>query len=252
MHPLILVSNDDGIYAPGLACLAKALAKIGRVVVIAPDRDNSAASHSLTMRRPLRVSKKDSDYYAINGTPTDCIIIGVGKILSAKPDLIVSGINPGQNIGDDVGYSGTVSAAFEGTMLEISSMAISLAGEEPYLYETASDFAVTLSENILRKGLPQDTLLNVNIPNIPRQDIMGIRFTKQGRRVYDGAIKEVADPRGKKHYWIGGGTLVWQKGSNTDDQAIMAKAVSITPLHLDLTDHAALKDLQRQWLSDSF
>lgn len=245
---LILVTNDDGIYAPGLAVLAEALSKIGRVVVIAPDRDNSAASHSLTMRRPLRVTEKGTDHYAVNGTPTDCITIGVGKILTDKPDLVVSGINPGQNLGDDVRYSGTVSAAFEGTMLGISSLAISLAGEEPYLYETAAYYAVTLSGDILKRGLPLDTLLNVNVPNKPRAAVPGMRFTGQGRRIYDGAIKETSDPWGKKHYWIGGGTPVWQEGSNTDDQAIMADEVSITPLHLDLTNHAALKTLQQNWI----
>ncbi|MFP3984375.1 MAG: 5'/3'-nucleotidase SurE [Desulfurivibrionaceae bacterium] len=249
MSPLILLTNDDGIEAPGLASLAESLAAIGSVAVIAPDRDNSAASHSLTMRRPLRVTEKGSRRYAINGTPTDCITIGIGKILSSKPDLVVSGINPGPNLGDDVRYSGTVSAAFEGTMLGVPSLAISLAGEEPYLYETAAGIAATLSENILRKGLPRDTLLNINVPNRPYDDISEIRFTRQGRRVYDGAIQETLDPWGRKHYWIGGGVAVWQEGSNTDAQAIMADAVSITPLHLDLTNHAALENLRQQWIS---
>jgi 5'-nucleotidase len=246
MQPLILITNDDGIHAPGLAALASSLQQIGKIVIVAPDRDNSAASHSLTMNRPLRVQEITTDNYAIDGTPTDCVTIGIGKILTEKPLLVVSGINPGPNLGDDVSYSGTVSAAIEGTMLGIPSMAISLAGEGPYHFETAARFAANLARTILERGLPRDTLLNVNVPNLLPDEIKGIRITRQGRRIYDDAIKETFDPWGKKHYWIGGGTPNWDAGEDTDAQAILAECISITPLHLDLTNHAALKKL-RTW-----
>ncbi|HIJ79010.1 MAG: 5'/3'-nucleotidase SurE [Desulfobulbaceae bacterium] len=246
MQPLILITNDDGIHAPGLAALAHTLARIGKTVIVAPDRDNSAASHSLTMTRPLRVKEIAPDHYAIDGTPTDCVTIGIGKILTEKPLLVVSGINPGPNLGDDISYSGTVSAGVEGTMLGIPSLAVSLAGEGPYHFETAASFAAELARTVLERGLPKDTLLNVNVPNLLPGQIKGIRFTRQGRRLYDDAIKETFDPWGKKHYWIGGGTPNWDTGDDTDAQAILAQCISITPLHLDLTNHAALKKL-RTW-----
>lgn len=247
MKPLILVTNDDGIHAPGLAILAQALQALGRIVIVAPDQDNSAASHSLTMKRPLRVKDLGQDRYSVDGTPTDCVTLAMGKILPHKPRLVVSGINPGPNLGDDVSYSGTVSAAVEGTMLGAPSLAVSLAGEEPFCFETSAAFAVQLARTILDKGLPKDTLLNVNVPNRRQEEIAGVRFTRQGRRVYDGAIKETFDPWGRQHYWIGGGTPLWDKGEDTDAQAILAGYVSITPLHLDLTNHAALNMLRREW-----
>jgi 5'-nucleotidase len=247
MAPLILVTNDDGVRAPGLAILARALQPLGETVIVAPDQDNSAASHSLTMRRPLRVKELDRNRYSVDGTPADCVTLAMGKILPQKPRLVVSGINPGPNLGDDVSYSGTVSAAVEGTMLGAPSLAISLAGEEPFYFETAAAFAVVLARAILDKGLPKDTLLNVNIPNRRPEEILGMRFTRQGRRVYDGAIKETSDPWGRRHYWIGGGTPFWEEGEDTDIQAVLAGYVSITPLHFDLTNHAALATLRRQW-----
>ncbi|HIJ89250.1 MAG: 5'/3'-nucleotidase SurE [Desulfobulbaceae bacterium] len=247
MTPLILVTNDDGVRAPGLAVLAKALEAVGQIVIVAPDQDNSAASHSLTMKRPLRVKELGPNRYSVDGTPTDCVTLAVGKILLHKPHLVVSGINPGPNLGDDVSYSGTVSAAVEGTMLGAPSLAVSLVGEEPFCFETAAAFAVKLARIILDKGLPKDTLLNVNVPNRPSEGIHGVRFTRQGRRVYDGAIKETFDPWGRQHYWIGGGTPFWDEGEDTDAQAIVAGYVSVTPLHLDLTNHAALRKLGAEW-----
>lgn len=248
MTPLILVTNDDGVRAPGLAILAQALQGVGRTVIVAPDRDNSAASHSLTMTRPLRVKEQGGNRYSVDGTPTDCVTLALGKILSCKPQLVVSGINPGPNLGDDVSYSGTVSAAVEGTMLGVPSLAVSLAGEDPFSYETAAAFAARLARTILDKGLPRDTLLNVNVPNRRPEEIQGVRFTRQGRRVYDGAIKETLDPWGRQHYWIGGGTPFWDEGEDTDAQAIIAGYVSVTPLHLDLTNHKALRKLEAEWV----
>lgn len=244
---LILVTNDDGIFAPGLKALAAVLQAVGRVVVVAPDRDNSAASHSLTMQRPLRVKELDVDRYSVDGTPTDCVILAVGKLLDRMPDLVVSGINPGPNLCDDVCYSGTVSAATEGTMLGIPSFAVSLACEEPCNYNLAAQFSGRLARMILNQGLPPDTLLNVNVPQGEFSEITGIKFARQGRRKYEDAIKETNDPWGRGHYWIGGGTPVWDEGEDTDAQAVKDGYISITPLHLDRTNYGALDYLSRGW-----
>lgn len=244
---LILVTNDDGIHAPGLKALVAELSRVGRVVVVAPDRDNSAASHSLTMQRPLRVKEIEAGWYSVDGTPTDCVILAVGKIMKEKPALVVSGINPGPNLCDDISYSGTVSAAIEGTMLGIPSLAISLACEDPCDYELSAQFAARLAPMILAQGLPPDTLLNVNVPAGTAAEINGIKFARQGRRRYEGAIKETKDPWGRGHFWIGGGTPVWDEGEDTDAQAVLAGYISITPLHLDRTNYGALDYLARGW-----
>ena len=244
----ILVTNDDGIHAPGLQVAFKESQKLGEAVIIAPEHDNSAASHSLTMNRPLRVRKSGENIYTINGTPTACVTIGIGKILPLKPNLVISGINPGPNLGDDVSYSGTVSAAIESTMLGIPSIAVSLAAESgPFHYETAAVFTVKLATIILERGLPKDTLLNVNVPNMAIEKISGVVFTRRGRRLYDDAIKETYDPWGRKHYWIGGGTPSFDAGEDTDSAAISVNKISITPMHLDPTNYEALKLLQKDW-----
>jgi len=245
---LILVTNDDGINAPGLQLVYKKSQSLGKAVIIAPEHDNSAASHSLTMNRPLRVREIEENIYTINGTPTDCVTIGIGKILPQKPDLVISGINPGPNLGDDVSYSGTVSAAIEATMLGIPSIAVSLAAEsEPYHYETAGKFIFELAGLILEKGLPIDTLLNVNVPNTTPDRIAGVAFTRRGRRLYEDAIKETYDPWGRKHYWIGGGTPSFDAGADTDSATISVNKISITPMHLDPTNYEALKLLRESW-----
>ena len=244
----ILVTNDDGIHAPGLQVAFEASQKLGNVVIIAPEHDNSAASHSLTMNRPLRVRQIERNIFTINGTPTDCVTIGIGKILQKKPDLVISGINPGPNLGDDVSYSGTVSAAIEATMLGVPSVAVSLAAEsEPYHYDTAVKFIVKLAGIILEEGLPKDTLLNVNIPNTTPERIRGVAFTRRGRRLYEDAIKETYDPWGRRHYWIGGGTPSFDAGEDTDSAAIRVNKISITPMHLDPTNYEALKLLKESW-----
>jgi 5'-nucleotidase len=244
----ILLTNDDGIHAPGLKMLFQQNRNLGKTVIIAPEHDNSAASHSLTMNRPLRVREIAENIYTINGTPTDCVTIGIGKILPQKPDLVISGINPGPNLGDDVSYSGTVSAAIESTMLGIPSIAVSLAAEsEPLHFETAAAFVVRLAKIILEQGLPRDTLLNVNVPNTTLEMIGGVAFTRRGRRLYDDAIKETYDPWGRKHYWIGGGTPSFDAGEDTDSAAISVNKISITPMHLDPTNYEALSLLQNEW-----
>lgn len=245
--PLILLTNDDGIEAPGLLALAEAMAMAGRVVVVAPERDNSAASHSLTMRRPLLVRELGADRFAIDGTPADCVMVGAGKLLKEQPKLLVSGINPGANLGDDISYSGTVSAAIEGTMIGIPSLAVSLAGNPAGGYALAAAFAARLAGMVLAQGLPPDTLLNINVPARPAAEIAGVRFTRQGRRKYDGAINETADPWGRRHYWIGGGTPVLDEGEDTDVQAVQSGWISVTPLHLDRTNYGALDYLSRGW-----
>ncbi|MEJ5227164.1 5'/3'-nucleotidase SurE [Thermodesulfovibrio sp.] len=243
--PLILVTNDDGFFSRGIQTLAEALKELGDVFIVAPDRDRSAVSHALTMHRPLRVDLIREGCYSVNGTPTDCVVVGVKKLLPREPDLLVSGINKGANLGEDVTYSGTVSAAIEGTILGVPSFAISLVGERPFKYETACHFAIAISKFIIEKGLPQDTLLNVNVPNKGLKEIAGVKVTKQGKRSYENSIHEIYSPWGEKQYWIGGGVVSWQKMENTDIQAVMEGYVSVTPLHIDLTNHQALDYLKK-------
>ncbi len=246
--PLILVTNDDGVQAPGIAALFAAMQAIGQAVMIAPEQDASAASHSLTMKRPLRVRQLAPEVHAIDGTPTDCVTIGIKKVLPRKPDLVVSGINPGPNLGDDINYSGTVAAAKEGTLLGVPSFAVSLVARNGGNdFAAAARFAGQLAATILANGLPKDTLFNVNVPELPEERINGARFTRQGRRLYDDAIKETFDPWGRQHYWIGGGTPYLDEGPDTDAQAVLAGAISVTPLHIDLTNHEALARLRSFW-----
>ena len=243
--PLILITNDDGIHSPGLQVLACALRPLAHCVIVAPDRDNSAVSHSLTMNRPLKVTQVEENFYSMDGTPTDCVAIGLKKILEQRPDLLVSGINPGPNLGDDIAYSGTVSAAVEGTMYGIPSLAVSLAGTHPYDFTAAGRVAAWLARIILEKGLPESTLLNANVPAI--KTIRGVKVTRQGRRLWQNAIQETLDPWGRKHYWIGGGTPHLDPDEDTDANAISAGYISVTPIHLDLTNHAGLDYLKKEW-----
>jgi 5'-nucleotidase len=237
---LILVTNDDGFFSKGIQALAETLKELGDVYIVAPDRDRSAVSHALTMHRPLKVDLIKEGCYSVNGTPTDCVVVGVKKILPREPDLIVSGINKGANLGEDITYSGTVSAAIEGTILGVPSFAISLVGERPFKYETATYYAFKIARFVLKKGLPPETLLNINVPNKSLKEIHGIKVTKQGKRSYENSIHEIFSPWGEKQYWIGGGVVSWQKMEGTDIQAIMEGFVSITPLHIDLTNYQAL------------
>lgn len=243
--PLILVTNDDGIHSPGLIALFEAMKTVGRAVVIAPERDNSAVSHSLTMDRPIRVKKTCEDVYTVDGTPTDCVIIGIEKLLDARPDLVVSGINPGGNLCEDISYSGTVSAAIEGTMLGVPSLAFSMPGVKPFHFGTAAEVAQNFARKVLQKGLPKDTLLNINVPNVASSDGLAVQFTRQGTRTYTDVIKETADPWGKKHYWIGGGVPSWDEGENTDSKQVYSGNISVTPIHLDRTNYEALDFLQK-------
>lgn len=252
--PVILVTNDDGISSAGIKALSKSLEPLGDVYIVAPDSEQSAVAHSLTLHRPLKSQEINKRSYSINGTPTDCVIIGANKLLPRLPDVLVSGINKGGNLGDDVTYSGTVAAAMEGTLLGIPSIAISLYIDprsngdlsiKPSKFRTAADVAVKYTEIVLEKGLPKDTLLNINVPDISK--IEGVKLTKQGKRVYDNSIQELSDPRGKRYYWIGGGMPMWETGEETDFEAVIDGFVSVTPIHLDMTDYKALEFIKKEW-----
>jgi 5'-nucleotidase len=237
-RPRILVTNDDGVYSEGIKLLAHALGDLGEVIVVAPTQEQSASGHSLTLQRPLRVQRLEEGWFAVDGTPTDCVNLAVLWLLrEQKPDLVVSGINFGLNLGDDVTYSGTVSATFEGTLLGIRSVAFSQEVAENFSFEPAARFARELIAAILAtSGLPADLLLNVNLPAAGFQ---GVSLTRLGKRIYQQSVIEKEDPRGRKYYWIAG-TPEWSPESGTDHEAVSTGRVSITPLHLDLTDYRGL------------
>lgn len=246
MSATILISNDDGINSEGLHKLHEILKQYGEVFVVAPDRDQSAVSHSLSLYRPLRIEKISDNIYTVDGTPTDCINIAVNGILKErKPNLVVSGINKGENLGDDITYSGTVSAAMEGALLGIPSVAISLATKVNFNFEAASHYSHMIAGYVLEKKLPQDTILNINIPNLPVKEIKGIMVTRQGKRVYGEPIVEKVDPRGKKYYWIGGYELGSLDIENSDVAAVRDGYVSVTPISLDLTNYGFLENLRK-------
>ena len=237
MAPVILVTNDDGIHAQGLGALAEAMEPLGEVYVVAPDREQSAVGHALTLHRPLRVDKVGERRFAVNGTPSDCVNLGVLGLLPEPPVFVVSGINHGSNLGDDVTYSGTVSAAMEGTLLGVPSMAVSQAEGEATGFAGAGRVARAVAARVLVEGLPAKTLLNVNVP---RGDVQGIRLTRLGHRVYREKVVQEVDPRGRPYYWIGAGPPEWQEDEASDIAAVHAGLASVTPLHLDLTHFGAL------------
>ncbi len=245
---LILVTNDDGIHSPGITALADEMGSLGRVVVVAPDRERSAVSHALTLHAPLRAEPMGTDQWAISGTPTDCVSLGIHGLLKNKPDLVVSGINKGGNMGDDLTYSGTVAAAMEATLMGVPAIAISLAASS-FLYDDfvpAAKVAKKIAEMIFEHTLPADTFLNVNVP---ADNPVGMQLTRQGKRVYQDAVIQNQDPRGRTYYWIGAGDLSFQDLEGTDFHAVENGYVSVTPLHLDLTNYAAF-DRLRQWQFD--
>jgi 5'-nucleotidase len=244
----ILLTNDDGIHSSGIEVLAQALSAIGTVWVVAPLHEQSAVGHSLTLHRPLRVHELGEKKRGVDGTPTDCVCVATHSLLDRKPDLLVSGINRGGNMGDDITYSGTVSAAWEGTLLGIPSFAISVLpdGEEVYHFQPAAACAARIAKAILKHGLPPNTLLNVNVPNTDGAPISRYRITRQGRRIFGDPIVEKIDPRGKKYYWIGGSYLGFEDIPNSDLLAVTEGFISITPILLDMTNYAASDDLL-QW-----
>ena len=249
---LILVSNDDGYQAEGIKALASALKKIGRVVIVAPQWEQSGTSHSLTLYRPFRTKKIGPDVYAVSGTPTDAVMIAVYCILKKRPDILVSGINHGANMGDDITYSGTVAAAMEGTILEIPSIAVSLASSNHSelltrkRFSKAASFTSRLVKAVLKNGIPKTTLLNVNIPDNGSVNSRRYMITKLGKREYRDVITEKIDPRGEPYFWIAGHYIITDKGPETDYGAIQKNFISVTPLDIDLTDTKILENL-RKW-----
>lgn len=245
----ILVTNDDGVNSAGIVSLSEALRPMGEVFVVAPESEMSAASHSLTLNRPLRIERIDDQVMSVDGTPTDCVLVAVQGILDSRPDLVISGINRGPNLGDDVTYSGTVAAALEATLLSIPSIAISLASSpgSKLHFETAASFARHLAQRLTESPLPPATLLNINVPNLAEDEIGGVEITRLGRRVYADVISEGLDPNGHACFLIEGAPPIWEEGEGgTDFAAIEASRISITPLLIDMTDHSLVSGL-RDW-----
>ena len=240
---LALLTNDDGINAKGLLTLKREISKIGEVWVVAPDREQSATSHSLTLHYPLRITKMADKFYSVDGTPTDAVMLAVYGILKKRPDIVISGINHGPNLGDDVSYSGTVAAAMEGTILNIPSIAVSVASWNVKHFDSAARFVKKLALFVLQNGLPKDTYLNVNIPD-RKEATKKYKITHLGKRVYNDVVIEKMDPRGKKYFWIGEQSPTWKKEKDSDFSAVKKGYVSITPLHLDTTDYKAIEQIK--------
>jgi len=243
----ILVSNDDGVSAPGIRALATELALDSEVVVVAPDRNRSGASNSLTLRHPLRVKQLENGHYSVEGTPTDCVHLALTGMLDPLADIVVSGINEGANLGDDILYSGTVAAAMEGRHLGLPAIAISMVGENIQHYKTAAIIARQLVMQLSANRLPAQTILNVNIPDLPIEKIKGIQVTRLGTRHAAEPMVKQLDPRGRDIYWVGPPGLEADAGVGTDFHAISQGYVSITPLHLDMT-HYKLFDQLSKWV----
>jgi 5'-nucleotidase len=243
----ILLSNDDGYFAPGITVLEQALAPLAHVTVVAPERDRSGASNSLTLDRPLTVRRSQNGFYYVNGTPTDCVHLAVTGLLDDLPDIVVSGINHGANMGDDTIYSGTVAAATEGFLLGIPSIAISLVAEGGDHYETAARIGVELVQRFKSDPLRQAVLLNVNVPDMPYERLRGAEVTRLGKRHKAEPVVKSTTPRGDIVYWIGAAGGAQDAGEGTDFHAITRHAVSITPLQMDLTRYSEL-DVVRKWL----
>ena len=246
----ILLSNDDGILAKGLGVLERACESLGELYVVAPDREQSATSHSLTLHHPLRPVRLGERRWQIDGTPTDCVMIACEMLLEARPDFVISGINHGPNMGEDVLYSGTVAAAMEGLALGIPSIAVSFAGSvlrADALLDTQVEMLRTLLARLTSlTRFPADTLLNVNLPNVAADDVKGIKLTRLGRRVFSDSIAKMKDPWGREILWIGGGSVEWSGPADSDFRAVHDGYVSVTPLHLDLT-HRAVLDTAADW-----
>jgi 5'-nucleotidase len=245
--PRLLCTNDDGIDARGLQVLAEAAATLGEVHTVAPDREQSGSSHSLSLHRPLRVTRLDPTHHTVDGTPTDCVLIAVSDLLEDRPDFVLSGVNHGSNMGEDVLYSGTVAAAMEGTILGIPSVAVSYVGDSIDVLESYGTLLTeVLGRLVERPDFPEETFFNINLPDLPADRIEGIRITALGRRVYSDSVTRSADPHRGEHVWIGGGKSHWRGREDSDFRAIEAGYVSITPLHLDLTNFRLIEEV-RAW-----
>jgi len=246
--PFLLLTNDDGIDAPGLFALYRELSKVGDVAIVAPSMERSAVGHAITLSDPLRVwdYQRDGSFYgyAVNGTPADCVKIAYWAILSRKPDAVISGINLGANTGINTIYSGTVSAATEGAILNIPSFAISLCTYHDPDFSYAAKFAKKLTTTLLQKGLPEGVFLNVNVPACPENEIQGVTVTRQGQALFEEKFDKRVDPHGRVYYWLTGQKMEKEKDLDVDDNAVRSNLVAITPLHYDLTRYDFLKDLK--------
>lgn len=243
----ILLSNDDGYFSPGITLLAESLKGFGEIVVVAPERDRSGASNSLTLDRPLSLRRAPSGFYFVNGTPTDCVHLAVTGMLDPLPDMIVSGINHGANMGDDTIYSGTVAAATEGYLLGIPAIAVSLAGHAASHFETAGRVVQDLVTRFLENPIREPVLLNVNVPDLPYEELKGMLVTRQGKRHKAESVVKVTTPRNETMYWIGAAGAAQEAGPGTDFHAVAAGFVSITPLQIDLTHRQQLSRIE-SWL----
>lgn len=252
----ILLTNDDGIFSEGLQCLKNELSKIAKVIVIAPEVERSAVGHSLTLHKPLRITpvviKGENLGYAVNGTPTDCVVLGLKFLFKRKPDLVISGINRGANLGGDITYSGTVSAAMEGAIYKIPSFAVSIASRQAKDFSFAAKFSREFAKIVAKNGLPPFSFLNINIPDLKEEEIKGVEITYQSSRCYIGTVEERKDPRGKYYYWIGGTFPKNKAEKGTDLHAIINKKISITPIQLNLTDYNLYKKIKNWDLKDVY
>ena len=243
----ILCSNDDGILAPGLALLADACREVGEVTVVAPDREQSGTSHSLTLHRPLRPARRPDGAFQVDGTPTDCVMLALETLMPERPDFVFSGVNHGPNMGEDVLYSGTVSAAMEGVMLGVPGVAISFAGGDPEIMGTYRETLVRLIRRITSaEDYPRNTLLNINLPRMPASEVKGLRVTRLGSRYFSDSLTRMKDPWGREIMWIGGGTITWTGGEDADHAAVAEGYISVTPLHMDLTNYSLIETV-RGW-----
>ena len=243
----ILVSNDDGLQARGLGLLADACAAVGQVTVVAPDREQSATSHSLTLHRPLRATRRPDGAFHVDGTPTDCVMLALGALMPDQPDWVFSGVNHGPNMGEDVLYSGTVAVAMEGLAAGIPSVAVSYGSFDLQHLESYRDRLRALVQRIVRvQRFPEETLLNVNLPPMPAEQVKGIKVTHLGSRVFHEEIARMKDPWGREIFWIGGGHMTWSGGADSDFQAVHDGYISVTPLHVDLTNYELL-EVVRAW-----
>ncbi len=251
--PVILITNDDGIYAPGILSLTEAVQELGDVTVVAPLAEKSAVGHAITMSDPLRVVEVERNGaffgYAVNGTPADCVKLGVRCLMETTPDLVISGINLGPNTATNIIYSGTVSAAAEATIMGIPSIAVSLTSFTKTEFDFAAEVAALVGKKVLDKGLPAGTLLNINVPAVPKNEIKGIAITRQGKGRYEEAFDKRIDPNNRTYYWLTGKRMILDEGKNIDDLVVMDHTVSITPIRYDLTDYDFLKELS-QWNLD--
>ncbi|MCP4715864.1 MAG: 5'/3'-nucleotidase SurE [Deltaproteobacteria bacterium] len=244
MKPIILLSNDDGITAPGLKSLYDELIDLGELWVAAPETAQSAQGRAITLTRPLRVVELSERWFMVDGTPSDCVNLAINTLLPRSPDLVISGINLGPNLADDISYSGTVAAAFEAAIKAIPACAVSLATRSNANYGPAARFTARLARNLLSNGLPTDTLLNINVPAQVQREPLSYRLTSQGKSIYEKKITRVQDPRSQTYYWIGGKEVDFEKIDGSDAAAVAAGHVSITPLSTNLTNSAVLNELQ--------